>query len=145
MLLFDRRQNRVGNRRKFAFDLRVFSHVRLLGLRGEVRMFGQLADGKRVSDGDKLPKGEISAVHVNGLVVFTRYTNELDLHDEETGPVSRPRLDQLLRARKNTLTAMEKVVVPVPGAALTNTSTVSFAVSVSGRAVGADARTTPPV
>lgn len=145
MLLFDWCKHRVGNRLEFAFDLRVFDGIRGFGLRGEVRVIAQLAEGKRVGDGDELPEREIRAVHVDGLVVFARYANELDLHDEETGPVSRPRLDQLLRARKNTVTAMEKVVVPVPGAALTNTSTVSFAVSTNGRAVGADARTTPPV
>jgi len=46
----------LSNRLDFAFDLRVFSHVRLLRLRGEVRVVAQLADSKEVGDGDEFPK-----------------------------------------------------------------------------------------
>lgn len=110
-----------------------------------MRVVAQLAQGERVGDGDELPKREINAVHVNGLVIFTRGADVSDLHDEETGPVSRPRFDQALRGMKYTMMSIVNVVAPVPGAAFTSTSTVSFVVSVSGRAVTALARITPPV
>lgn len=135
----------LGSHLDFAFDLRVFNHVRLLGLCGEVRVIAQLADSKEVSDGDKLPKREIDAVHVDGLVVFTRCADVLDLHDEETGPVARPRSYQAFTGRKNTVMVTVNAVVPVVGAAFTSTSIVSLVVSVSGSAVTAEARATPPV
>lgn len=114
-------------------------------MRGEVRVFGQLAQGKRVGDGDELPKREISAVHVNGRMVLARGAGVFDLHDEETGPVSRPRSDQAFTGRKNTVMVTVNAVVPVVGAAFTSTSMVSLVVSVNGRAVTAEARATPPV
>lgn len=142
---FGLRGGLLGNHLDFAFDLRVFNHVRLLGLCGEVRVVAQLADSKEVSDGDELPKREIDAVHVDGLVVFTRCADVLDLHDEETGPVARPRSYQAFTGRKNTVMVTVNAVVPVVGAAFTSTSIVSLVVSVSGSAVTAEARATPPV
>lgn len=145
MLFFDRRKCHIGDRDELVFDLCVFNHVRLLGLCCEVRVIAQLADSKEAGDGDELPERKIDAVHVNRLVVFTRCADVLDLHDEETGPVSRPRSYQAFTGRKNTVMVTVNAVVPVVGAAFTSTSIVSLVVSVSGSAVTAEARATPPV
>lgn len=110
-----------------------------------MRVFAQLAQGKRIGDGDELPQREISAVHVDGRVVLSGSAGVFDLHGEETGPVSRPRSDQAFTGRKNTVMVTVNAVVPVVGAAFTSTSMVSLVVSVSGSAVTAEARATPPV
>ena len=91
-----------------------------------MRVPGQLADGKPVGDGHELAQGEVLPVHMDGLVALARGAGVLNLHDEETGPVSRPRSYQALRGWKYTMMVTVPVALaPVP---VITTSIVSFRV-----------------